>query len=485
MSGIIINNPLTRNFFGCNRSIGVVGLGLAGKTVFLTSLIDHLRNHNPERYPSRFDLENKRVSEFSNLVPPRSDIWCPFRFEEFRAQMANQFKWPERTTSCSRIDLKFKFSWTSGGFFVRKGERTWNDYYLTLYDIPGERTPDVVMYENGYAAWCELTLNSMRKYYKQYRDHAGNLDALRDYLDLAENPCEMGDDEIVRAYKLALIEMLENGCSNVTPSIFMVDDEGRRFRDKHWECRMFEDYRDRLLTRCRAGAAGAEFAPLGEKWRSSSTDEAFGRAYQRYQREYVYPLFGTLISCDALAFLVDIPTILKNGPRDLNMYREILSNLLMGLHPGDSILPLLFSLGFRHSIERIAFVATQCDRFHPDDQPTLVAMLQHLADPVCNRVSLDYRYEYFAVSAVESTRLMDDGKMHFNTPNGEAALDYWRIPSEWRGDFPNDAQSEAFVSQYRASNSILPRVAPVFSRDEAVPPSQIKLDALFRFLTQW
>ncbi|MDO4583033.1 MAG: YcjX family protein [Planctomycetia bacterium] len=486
MLEILVNNPLTRNFFGCNRSIGIVGMGMAGKTVFLTSLLDHLRNHHPQRYPHRFDLGEKRISEWEILPFSVSGIWKPFPFEEFRARMANQHLWPQRTTDCSRIDLKFKFTPLSQRWFSAEGERSWNDYYLTLYDIPGERTPDVVLYENDYASWSRQTLLSMRRYYHQYQENPNSLAEVRSFLNRMENPqADLSGEAIVRFYKRALIEMLENGCSNVTPSIFMVDDTGKRFREKAIHGCGDENERENLVENCLCGVRGAEFAPLGENWRSHPVFATFQRACQQYRKQYVYPLFGTLISCDALAFLVDIPTILKNGSRDLNMYREILGHLLRGLHPGDTTLSLLLTLGFQHRIGRIAFAATQCDRFHPDDRPVLQSMVQHLADPVCNQISQHYQYDFSTIAAVESARLID-GKMHCDTAQGEAALDYWRIPKEWKGDFPNDAQSEAFISSCQSLGQIVPpRVRPRFSQNEATPPHQIRLDRLFRFLTRW
>lgn len=458
-------------------------MGMAGKTVFLTSLLDHLRNHDPQRYPHRFDLGGKRISELEFLPTPPSEIWKPFHFEEFRARMANQHQWPQRTTDCSRVDLKFKFTQMTDNWFSSAGNRSWTDYYLTLYDIPGERTPDVVLYENDYTAWSDKTLSSMKKYYyQQFRKNGSELVELKTFLDWMENP-QRSEAMLLPLYKRALIDMLENGCSNVTPSIFMVDETGKRFREKHLEWRHQENYRDFLTEHCSTGVRGAEFAPLGEKWRSHPLFHTFQQGYRQYRQEYVLPLFGTLISCDALAFLVDIPTILKNGPRDLNMYRDILTHLLQGLAPGESTLLQLLTLGFRHRIERIAFAATQCDRFHPDDRPVLQSMLQFLTDPVCNKIPQHYQYQYATIASVESARLMD-GKMRCNTPAGEAILDYWRIPETWKGDFPDDAQSEAFLELYK-KEKVPPNVMPVFSQNEANPPCQIGLDRLFQFLTQW
>lgn len=145
----------------------------------------------------------------------------------------------------------------------------------------------------------------------------------------------------------------------------------------------------------------------------------------------------------------------------------------------------LLTLGFQHRIERIAFAATQCDRFHPDDRPILTSMLRYLMDPVCNQISQRYQYDFSTIAAVESARLID-GKMHCDTSEGEVALDYWRIPKEWKGDFPNDAQSEAFIAYCQSLGQMVPpRVRPRFSQNEAVPPRQLGMDRLFRFLTQW
>lgn len=107
------------------RRIAVIGARNAGKTIFITSLINHLRAHDPERPDPKFDLGKGRVTEFREI---RRGSVPVFNYGSYRRRMARDRCWPEKTTDISCYRCYFKLT-----------RRSLVNYYLELWDFPGER----------------------------------------------------------------------------------------------------------------------------------------------------------------------------------------------------------------------------------------------------------------------------------------------------------------------------------------------------------
>ncbi|MDO4575671.1 MAG: YcjX family protein [Planctomycetia bacterium] len=502
------NNPVVRDWSGRNRSIGVLGFGMSGKTVLLTSLRNHLRSHNPDQ----FDLEGQRICELKDVTGPESGIWKSFPYEENRFRMAHDREWPSRTVDCSCQRLQFRMK-------NRRNQKSWMHYRLTLYDIPGERTPDVCFYENDYAQWSDWILEDLARFVSQQRQPQETV-FVQSFLQQANTPSANATVEgLVRSYKLALIEICSAGKLDLVPSLFLLDEKGVRLSEKITrlsQTETNENVCEILPKQCSCGCPGKEFVPLGPAWREhyvrlggasylpdlsrisqfftrmdtkDAILQAFVQGYEKYRREYVVPLFGTLINCDSLAVLIDIPSILQNGPHQLNATRNMVENTLKGLRPGDGTLRWLLTMGFQRKIERIAFVATQCDRFYHGDWETLRRMTEKLADDICNRMEGNVEHRSFYCAAVQSTDSSDDGTIRFQRKTGGTqTVPVWKIPPQWHGNFPTEndqlwcdfRENNAPAGEFRAC-----KTSPSFPKDESTPPRQVGLDQIFRFLTQW
>ena len=90
--------------------VGVVGLYNAGKTVLLTSLINHLENHDPDRF--RLGSGDTSVRKFE-LLPPDPG-WAAFNYSGFRDALVHHGRWPEKTRDRSQVACQFERpDWTS------------------------------------------------------------------------------------------------------------------------------------------------------------------------------------------------------------------------------------------------------------------------------------------------------------------------------------------------------------------------------------
>src|SRR5947209_11140648 len=70
--------------------VGVVGLYSAGKTVLLTSLINHLQDHDHDRFP--LGKPGTQLRRFTVKEPDRG--WSPFNYSGHRDALVNYGRWP-------------------------------------------------------------------------------------------------------------------------------------------------------------------------------------------------------------------------------------------------------------------------------------------------------------------------------------------------------------------------------------------------------
>src|SRR5262249_31326801 len=126
--------------------VGVLGLYASGKTVFLTSLLNHLIDHDRDR----FRLGNGTVTVRKFQEQPTDLGWPRFDYEANRDAFVHQ-RWPRKTRDRAEFVCTFERSdwWIS-------------DARLRFYDLPGERIADAVMVARDYAGWSDHVLKLFR-----------------------------------------------------------------------------------------------------------------------------------------------------------------------------------------------------------------------------------------------------------------------------------------------------------------------------------
>ena len=123
--------------------VGVVGLYNAGKTVLLTSLINHLQDHDPDRFP--LGSKETRLRKFTVHAPDRD--WTAFNYSGHRDALVNAGRWPAKTTDRSQFVCQFE-----------RSDWRFSDCLLKLYDLPGERVADAGMVGRDFTGWSERML---------------------------------------------------------------------------------------------------------------------------------------------------------------------------------------------------------------------------------------------------------------------------------------------------------------------------------------
>lgn len=467
--------------------LAVTGYSRAGKTVFLTSLINHLKYHDP--------LAFKLASHSVRLVKvddrqPKKKVWDTFPYDEHRACIACKRMWPLKTRASSQYTLSFC---RDDSFLTR--------HHLTIYDLPGERFADSAMTYMDFAQWSQHQLSFLGVALAQDGPTDGatepgdGLAPVARFLQIARHGTRDGvqESDVLLSYKRALAALRRQFHVYISPSTFLLDEQGQHLFDTADAIKARTpsiagpDLIEEIIHNRHAGLQEHEFCPLGEAWWSENPDlvQCLEKRYNEYRQQVVTPLFAALTSCDGLVILVDVANILASGPRNLNDAHFFMDQILKALKPGGQILQsLLNRLGLRRRIRRIAAAASQCDRFHPDDWPMLEGLARWLSERLVQNID-GIRADYFASSAVRSTIEVTDGQMRGIIQcdgNGAAVPEEYcvsRIPEEWadlRG-WPSSWNPEDFRS--------LPRVLPQMPAVFQAVPDHVGLARMFGFVTGW
>src|SRR5947209_10765059 len=139
--------------------VGIVGLGYSGKTVLLTSLINHLQDHDPCRF--RLGRDRKvDLRKFEEL--PVVGSWGRFDYKRHRDRLVQgHLKWVDKTKDCVQYVCQFERS-------------DWHNHVIKikLFDLPGERVADAIMAGMDYAKWSDRMLGIMDSD-QEYKDYCG------------------------------------------------------------------------------------------------------------------------------------------------------------------------------------------------------------------------------------------------------------------------------------------------------------------------
>lgn len=442
--------------------IAVLGGYQTGKTVFTTSLINHIKRHKPSllRLGKPDSAGGSPVKITFDKELPRGGDLPRFEYEQFRN--ARQKTWPKKTKATAAYHCRFyrtDFHWTVSDLF--------------LLDVPGERYADLPMAKKSFSEWSEWLL-------EQVFAAEENRQQCAPYLELFHDKCAVNSDKILTAYKKILTQLYQSFRPFITPSTFLLAENGvfhgrSIFRDSDFS------------TACTGLGEDSQFAPLPLSVKAASPDvyKQFERAFVLYQKKLVAPLHRALTSLNQLIVLVDITNLLAANTGTMNGYRLLLEEIVDVLSPGCSLPGSIFNTVVSYltggrvdcsGINRIAVVATKADKVLKDQRDNLDLLLKEMTEQIFARQqhkTSNLEVEYFWVSAIKSVHRDDapNGRLRGIVEGEEKETEY--VPS---------SVPKAWPPSWNEGEFIFPDVEPRFPESILLPPEHIGLDDLMTWL---
>lgn len=441
-----------------NKRVGVVGLFASGKTSFLTSLINHLEEHDSTLCPLK---SGRRVEGFQREEVHRA--FKLFEYERHRQFLVERHEWPKKTTDVSEFRCRFKLAEKRRRIRVN----------LAILDVPGERLADFDMATRSYDEWSDNVLRFL-DIRPEYRVHA------KQYMQVQTDGSSSAAS-LVGGYKRLLATLILEYKPLVAPSTFLVAPDGTYPPPEARTVQRLAEIRHSGLDDDR------EFAPLTREVREKKAEiaNAFRKAYDQYRRDIVRPIVDWLSNANVLLVFVDVTTLLAGG---LGMYegnKEILKNLVKAIGPGASRFGnfgrwLLRNITFggldRRAVEQLALVATKGDKVLKDDRQRMHGLLRSMTRKQVDGID-GLKAEWFVCSAIDSTEDIGDGRLEGYLNKGAKRSSGGRpavfVPSRVPDDWPEVWEPGAYS---------FPDVWPVIPPRRDAPPKHFQLHRILDFI---
>ena len=360
-------------FFEPVLRLGVTGLARAGKTVFITALVNNLLESG--RMGQMRAFREARVEGV--YLQPQPDLTLPrFDYEGHLAALTGPApRWPESTRAISELRLSFRLA-PAGFMGPITGPRR---LHLDIVDYPGEWLLDLSLMERGYGEWSQATLARLAA-----RPQAGEFLAAAGAADPAAPFDEPDAQALARAYTAALKAARAAGWADCTPGRF-------------------------LLPGDLAGSPVLTFAPLPppepphKAPRRNSLWREMERRFEGYKARVVRPFFETHFArIDRQVVLVDLLDAVHLGPAALEDQRRAMAEALAAFRPGAN--SWLSTLLRGRRVERILFAATKADHLHHSQHPRLAALITAMLAEARDRARFSgARTEAMAIAALRAT----------------------------------------------------------------------------------
>ncbi len=357
---------------GNGLRLGVTGLSRAGKTVFITALVQALTGRGA-RLPVFRAAAEGRITR--GVLQPQPDDAVPrFAVEDHLASLTVERRWPESTRRISELRVTIDYERRAGW---RPGPASLT---LDIVDYPGEWLLDLPLLGKSYARWSEETLEASAAAARaplaaEWRGYTAMLGADAPASEEVARRCAELFTHYLRASRTELYAL-----STLPPGRFLMPGDLE-------------------------GSPALTFAPLpgAASPRPGSLAATMERRYESYKAHVVKPFFRDHFArLDRQIVLVDALAALNSGPAAVRDLQNALSDVLGAYRAGRSG---LLSTLFRPRIDRILFAATKADHLHHTSHDRLEAILRLLvARGIARAEDVGASIDVIALAAVRATR---------------------------------------------------------------------------------
>lgn len=434
--------------------IGITGLSRSGKSTFITSLINQLKQH---------DANNARLGGFSPWLKkrivqvtehPLENRYLPrFDYEQAVGSLSGSTpQWPIPTQDISGVLLEIKLA--ERGWLRKK---TTKSVFIELRDYPGEWLVDLPLLKMSFRDWCiqvekQLSTAPRNRYTNNPLASLSTLDPFSAY-----------DDVVIDNQRTSYIDFLHS-CKKQSPPLTII--QPGRF----------------IEPGAQSNHPALQFVPLvacgrysEAELRSADDDSNFKRLeilFESYKSDIVKPFFKEFIEpINRQVVLVDVLNVLHGGEESLQEMMHALEAI------GESF---EYNGGLFHSrIEKVLYAATKVDQVVSQDHDNVRQLLSSIVRKSLERIKgaqADLRVE--AVAAVRSShaQTQDNEEILKGISSDGDAIGFVnpRIPDH----IPSDVEFSDFIDWK------LPELKPPkgirANHDQAIP--HIRMDEVLHSL---
>jgi len=446
--------------------LGVTGLSNAGKTVFITALVDNLIGGG--RLPVLRASAEGRIAR-AHLEPQPDDAVPRFAYEEHLAALSGpDRRWPQSTRRVSQLRLTIEFE-RAASWGAKASELT-----LDIVDYPGEWLLDLPLLDKSYAQWSRETIEASEA--KARAPLAAPWRAFLAGLD----PAAKAEEDTARAAAELFTAYLRDA------------------RDEAYALSCLPPGRF-LMPGDLEGSPALTFAPLPLNEERGIVPRSLAammeRRYEAYKTYVARPFFRDHFArLDRQIVLVDALRALNSGPAALRDLENALTEVMRSFRAGRA--SRLASI-FRPRVDRILFAATKADHLHHVSHDRLEAILRVLtAKAIARAEGVGAEIDVIALSAVRATREAEMrhagetleaiiGAPEAGERIGGHVFDGVAEAAVFPGELPEDPEAA-----FAGDSAALPEAdndwrfvrfrPPVTAR--GAPPPHIRLDRALQFL---
>ena len=357
--------------------IAVTGLSRAGKTAFISSLVNQLQHVSThDNLPLLTSARDQRL--IGSKREPQINMMVPrFGYDEAMEQVfAQPPSWPEPTRDVSEIRLALKFKSTKR---TKNLLGSTSILHLDIVDYPGEWLLDLPLLNMNFHQWSQTQFAALKG---QRSELAKDWLAMLESLSLSSQANEKSLEEISKAYTDYLHQCKDSGLHWVQPGRFVLPGE-------------------------LDGAPVLQFFPCQydeeDKVPKDSNLAMLITRYQEYQQKVVKAFYKHHFSTfDRQIVLVDCLQPLNAGNESFLDMRQAIEQIMHSFKYGRSnILKRLFA----PKIDKILFAATKADHVTPEQHPNLVSLLQQMVYPAWQTAAYDnIEMSCIAMASIQATQ---------------------------------------------------------------------------------
>ena len=358
-----------------NVRLGVTGLARAGKTIFITALVQNLIAGGKLPF-LRAQGDGRLLRAW--LEPQPDDDVPRFQIEEHLGRlMANPPRWPESTRRISQLRLTLEYAPQSLWRHVTGTRRLAVD----IVDYPGEWLLDLPLLAQTFEAWSEDSLREATRTDRSvaaapFLQFLGGLEAA----PVDVEPIAIKGAELYRQY-LRACRRRDHVYTGLTPGRFLMPGD-------------------------LDGSPALTFFPLPTE-RKGSLTALLARRFEAYKTHVVKPFFRDHFSrLDRQIVLVDVLGALDAGTSAVADLGASLDSVLGAFRPGANT---WVSAILARKIDRILFAATKADHLHHTAHDRLEAILGRMVSKAISRAQ--FAGAHVRVQAIAGIRATREAEM--------------------------------------------------------------------------